>query len=55
MRRTNRGFSIVDFLIILALLLIVIGLFGPLVKRSSSKAKSPAVSASVVLPLRSTA
>ena len=29
MRRTESGFSVVDFMIIVALLLIVIGMFGP--------------------------
>ena len=54
MRRTTKGFSIVDFLIIMALLLIVIGIFGPLVKKSNNKAKSSAAPAAVILPLRST-
>ena len=50
MRRTNQGFSIVDVLIIIALLLIVIGMFGPLVKKSNSKAKSPTPRAAILLP-----
>ena len=47
----DRGFSVVDLLIIIALLLIVIGLFGPLVMKPTRKAKSPATHAAMVLPL----
>jgi hypothetical protein len=36
-------------LIIIALLLIVIGMFGPLVKKSGSKATGPATPAAVVV------
>jgi hypothetical protein len=50
MKRGNNGFSVVDLLIIIALLLIVIGMFGPLVKRSGNKTTGPAVRAAVVLP-----
>ena len=34
MRRIELGFSIIDFLIIVALLLIVIGMFGPRLAQS---------------------
>jgi len=44
MRRTDSGFSIVDFLIIVALLLIVIGMFGPRLAQSR-KAKNASASA----------
>jgi type II secretory pathway pseudopilin PulG len=43
MRRTESGFSIVDFLIIVALLLIVIGMFGPRLAQSRKKANNTAV------------
>jgi competence protein ComGC len=43
MRRTESGFSIVDFMIIVALLLIVIGMFGPRLAQSRKKANHTAV------------
>ena len=43
MRRSGQGFSIVDFLIIVALLLIVIGMFGPRLAQSRKKANKTAV------------
>jgi hypothetical protein len=43
MRRSGQGFSIVDFLIIVALLLIVIGMFGPRLAQSRKKANNTAV------------
>jgi competence protein ComGC len=52
MRRTDLGFSVVDLLIIIALVLIVIGLFGPLVKKSNSRAKNPPARAAVLRPAR---
>jgi competence protein ComGC len=54
MRRTESGFSIVDFLIIIALLLIVVGMFGPYIAKSRGKAKTAAVVASSarVIPAR---
>ena len=49
MRRTESGFSIVDFLIIMALLLILAGMIGPYYAQSRvSKVKnSPAVTAPI--------
>jgi hypothetical protein len=50
-RHTNSGFSIVDFLIIMALMLIVVGLFGPLVRKSNSKAANGPARPAVVHPV----
>lgn len=44
MRRNSLGFSIVDFLIIVALLLIVVGMFGPRLAQSR-KAKAASATA----------
>ena len=52
MRNTNSGFSIVDFLIIVALLLIVLGMFGPRVSKYMNKSKPDSSRAAVVHPLR---
>lgn len=53
MRRSGQGFSIVDFLIIVALLLIVIGMFGPRLAQSRKKANNPAfVTAPAQTPVR---
>jgi competence protein ComGC len=43
MKRNNKGFSIVDVLIIIAIVLIVVGMVGPKVARKDSKAKSSSV------------
>ncbi len=43
MRRVESGFSIVDFLIVLALLLIVAGMVIPHIARSQVKAQRTAV------------
>ena len=52
MRNTNSGFSIVDFLIIVALLLIVLGMFGPRVSKYMNKSKPDSSRAAVVHPVR---
>jgi len=53
MRRTESGFSIVDFMIIVALLLIVIGMFGPRLAQSRKKANNtPVVTAPAQAPAR---
>jgi hypothetical protein len=53
MRRTESGFSIVDFMIIVALLLIVIGMFGPRLAQSRKKANSgPVATAPAQAPAR---
>jgi Tfp pilus assembly protein PilV len=52
MRRTNSGFSLIDFLIIVALLLIVIGMFGPRLAQSR-KARNPSASTTcATVPVR---
>jgi Tfp pilus assembly protein PilV len=45
MRRTELGFSIVDFLIIVALLLIVIGMLGPRLAQSRNRTRNASTSA----------
>lgn len=53
MRRPESGFSIVDFLIIVALLLIVVGMFGPRLAQSRNKVKTaPAASSTLKAPVR---
>jgi type II secretory pathway pseudopilin PulG len=53
MKRGNKGFSIVDVLIIIAILLIVVGMVGPKLARKDSKAKhSPAPISATVRPAR---
>ena len=52
MRNTNSGFSIVEFLIIVALLLVVVGMFGPRVSKYMHKSKANSSHAAVVLPVR---
>ena len=44
MRQTDSGFSIVDFLIIVALLLIVLGMFGPRLAQSRNKTRTASTS-----------
>jgi competence protein ComGC len=53
MPRSEKGFSVVDFLIVIAIILIVVGMVGPKLARKSSKAKlsAPATSA-LVRPAR---
>jgi Tfp pilus assembly protein PilE len=52
MRNTNSGFSIVEFLIIVALLLVAVGIFGPRVSKYMKKSKPDSSHAAVVLPVR---
>jgi len=52
MRNTNTGFTIVDFLIIVAILLIVLGMFGPHVSKYVNKSKPDSNRAAVVHPVR---
>jgi len=52
MRSTNSGFSIVDFLIIIALFLIVLGMFGPRVSNYMNKSKPNSNHAAAVHPVR---
>ncbi len=51
MRPKDSGFSLVDFLIIIALLLIVIGLVGPRLHKSANKMRSSPTSATLVQPV----
>ena len=53
MKRNDKGFSIVDVLIIIAILLIVVGMVGPKLARKDSKAKpSSAPISATVRPAR---
>jgi competence protein ComGC len=53
MKRTAKGFSVVDILIIIAILLIVVGMVGPKLARKESKAKhSPPPISVTVRPAR---
>jgi Tfp pilus assembly protein PilE len=52
MRNTNSGFSIVEFLIIVALLLVVVGMFGPRVSKYVNKSKPDSSRVEVVHPVR---
>ena len=52
MRHSNSGFSVVDLLIIIALLLIVIGMFGPFLKKSKSTANTSPARAAITRPAR---
>jgi Tfp pilus assembly protein PilV len=52
MRRTNLGFSLVDFLIIVALLLIVIGMFGPRLAQSRKARNASASATCATAPAR---
>lgn len=40
MKRRDKGFSVVDFLIIMAIILILVGMVGPKLARKDGKAKS---------------
>ncbi|MBI4164364.1 MAG: hypothetical protein HY508_01365 [Acidobacteria bacterium] len=51
MRNTNSGFSIVDLLIIVALLMIVLGVFGPHVSKYMNKPKPAPSHVEVVHPV----
>lgn len=44
MKRNEKGFSIVDFLIVIAIMLIMVGMVGPKLARTNSKAKLPSAS-----------
>lgn len=50
MQKTDTRFSIVDFLIIVAMLLIVVGMFGQRLHRTAGKAKPSAAATSVAEP-----
>lgn len=52
MRHSNSGFSVVDLLIIIALLLIVIGMFGPFLKKSNNAATTSPARAAIARPAR---
>jgi competence protein ComGC len=53
MKRSNKGFSVVDVLIIIAILLIVVGMVGPKLARKDSKIKhSSAPISATVRPAR---
>jgi Tfp pilus assembly protein FimT len=53
MRRSDKGFSIVDVLIIIAILLIVVGMVGPKLAHKDSKTKrSSAPISATVRPAR---
>jgi hypothetical protein len=52
MRRIEPGFSIVDFLIIVALLLIVIGMFGPRLAQSRKAKNAPVSTTCATAPVR---
>ena len=52
MRNTNSGFSIADFLIIVALLLIVLGMFGPSVSKYMNRSTPDSSRVEVVHPVR---
>lgn len=52
MRNTNSGFSIVDFLIIMALFLIVMGMFGPQLSKYVNKSNPNPSHAAAVHPVR---
>ena len=52
MRNTESGFSIVDVLVVIALFLIVLGMFGPRVSNYMNKSKPDAGRAVVVHPVR---
>ena len=52
MRNNNSGFSIADLLIIVALLLIVLGMFGPSVSKYMDKSKPDSSRVEVVHPVR---
>jgi len=49
MRKTETGFSIVDFLIIVAMLLIVVGMFGQRLHRTAGNGR-PSAATSVAEP-----
>ena len=53
MKRSDKGFSIVDVLIIIAIILIVVGMVGPKLARKGSKSKpSSAFMSATVRPAR---
>jgi competence protein ComGC len=53
MKRSDKGFSIVDVLIIIAILLIMVGMVGPKLARKDSKVNhSPAPISATVRPAR---
>ena len=53
MKRNDKGFSIVDFLIIIAIMLIMVGMVGPKLARSNNKAKlSPPSTTATARPAR---
>ena len=53
MKRRDKGFSVVDFLIIMAIILILVGMVGPRLTRKDSKTKhSSAPISATVRPAR---
>jgi Tfp pilus assembly protein PilV len=52
MRQTNSGFSVIDFLIIVALLLIVVGMFGPRLAQSRKAKNASAPTTCATAPVR---
>jgi Tfp pilus assembly protein FimT len=49
MKRSDKGFSIVDVLIIIAILLIMVGMVGPKLARKDGKAKRSSAPISATL------
>ncbi len=53
MKRNDKGFSLVDFLIVVAILLIMVGMVGPRLARTTSKAKlAPPSTTATIRPAR---
>ena len=52
MRQTNSGFSVIDFLIIVALLLIVVGMFGPRLAQSRKAKNASGSTTCATAPVR---
>jgi competence protein ComGC len=49
MKRSEKGFSVVGFLIVIAIILIMVGMVGPKLARKNSKAKLSAVPTSAIV------
>jgi competence protein ComGC len=49
MKRSEKGFSVVDFLIVIAIILIMVGMVGPKLARKNSKTKLSAVPTSAIV------
>jgi Tfp pilus assembly protein PilV len=52
MRKTDSGFSIIDFLILVAMLMIVVGMFGQRLHNAPGKAKPSAATTVAESPRR---